>query len=202
MIVIDIGTSGLDELKHGIVEIGAIKFETKSFYRKLCRLDEDDEIDDKSLEINGQTKEQVRDRGRTSQEQALTGLYEFIKKENDFYAAGENVGSFDLKFIRAKAKKYGIKDLFQHRSFDLHSVASLKYEQVYSELPIKNGKNELGLSQILEFVGIGDERKKHAALEDCRLEAEVISRIIYGKSLFQVYSNSPIPNYLIKIHNN
>ena len=199
MFVIDIETSGLDELKHGIIELGIIKYENpKIFYHSFCRLDNGDEINDRTLEINGQTREQVRDPHKPSQKQVLIELYELIKRENYFYAAGENVGSFDLRFIRARARKYGLKDLFHHRSYDLHSAASLKYEQIYGELPIINGKAEFGLLRILEFVGIKDERKQHNALEDCKLEAEAISRIRHGKNLFQEYSQFPIPYYLKK----
>ena len=199
MFIIDIETSGLDELKHGIVEIGAIKYENPEiFYHSLSRLDEEDEIDDNALKINGQTREQVRDINRPTQKQILIELYELLQRENDFYAAGENVVSFDLRFIRAKAKKYGLKDLFQYRSYDLHSIASLKYEQIFGNLPLKDGKTELGLSKILEFVGLKDERKKHNALEDCKLEAEAISRIRSSKNLFPEYSQYPTPDYLKK----
>ncbi len=197
MIVLDIETSGLDELKHGIIEIAAIKFENPEiYYYSLCGLDEDDEIDDNALEINGQRREKIRDSSRPSQKQVLTELFEFLERENDFYASGENIGSFDLRFIRAKARKYGLKDRFQYRSYDLHSVASFKYEQVFGELPIKNGKIELNLNKILEFVGLKDERKQHNALDDCRLEAEAISRLKFGKGIFREYSNFSIPNYL------
>ena len=199
MFIIDVETSGLDELKNGIIEVGALKFESPRIsYYSICRLDEDDEIDEDSLKINGQTREQVRDPNRLTQKQALTELFGLVEKEKDFYAAGENVGGFDLRFIKARTKKYLLKYPFQYRSYDLHSVASLKYEQIFKQLPINNGKTELGLPKILEFVGLKDERKIHNALEYCKLEAETISRIRHGKNIFSEYSAFPIPGYLKK----
>jgi len=54
----------------------------------------------------------------------------------------------------------------------------------------------MDLPKILEFVGLRDERKFHNALEDCKLEAECFSRIIYGKNLLLEYSDFLIPGYL------
>ena len=43
-----------------------------------------------------------------------------------------------------------------------------------------------------------DNRETHNALEDCKLEAEAISRISYGKNLIQKYNKFSIPDYLKK----
>jgi len=42
------------------------------------------------------------------------------------------------------------------------------------------------------------EGKAHNALEDCRLEAECFSRLVYGQNLIQEYARFPIPKYLTK----
>ncbi len=197
MIIVDIETSGLDPNKHGILEIASLKFEAPNIsYQSYCRLDEDDEIDSKALEINGQSKEEIRDSNRLSQKQVLIEFFDFIKKQGDFYIAGENVGSFDWSFIKIKSEKYSLDFPLQHRTFDLQTLAQTKYEQVYGKLLIENGKSKMGLPQILEFVGMRDERKKHGALEDCKLEAECFSRLLKGKKLFDEYNKFPIPDYL------
>lgn len=197
MIVIDIETSGLEPVNYGIVEIGALKFENpKLHYSGLCRLDDEDKISDKALDVNGQTKEEVRDLKRNSQEQILSEFFDWTKGLNDFYAAGENIGFFDLNFMKVRADKYGLKFPFQYRSFDLHSIASLKYGQVFGELPVIDGKTKIGLTQILEFVGLEDNRGKHNALEDAMLEAECFSRLIFGRGLFEGFSKFLVPDYL------
>ncbi len=197
MIVVDIETSGRSKIKHGIVEIGAIKFEyPESVFHSYCRLDKDDEIDPKALEANGQSEEEVRNLNRPTQKQVLSRFFGWLKKQKDFYIAGENVGSFDLGFIEIRAEKYGLDFPIQHRTYDLHTLAESRYEKVYGEILFKNGKSEMGLPQILEFVGMKDERGKHSALEDCRLEAECISRLKFGRRLFLEYSKFKIPGYL------
>ncbi len=199
MIIIDIETTGLDELKHGIIEIAAIQFDNPgNFYHSLCKVDDEDEIDEKALEINGQKINDVRDTNRKNQKQILEELFDFAFRINDFYAAGENIGTFDLRFLLYKSKKYNLKYPFQYRSFDLNTAAFLTIEKFNKKSIIIKGKNELNLGKILEFVGLKDTRKYHNALEDVKLEAEAISRLQYGKNLFPEYSIFPVPIHLVK----
>jgi len=202
MIVVDIETSGLDPRKHGILEMAGLKFENPDvFFHSYCGLDKEDEIDSKALEINGFTEEETRDLSRPTQKKALDKFFKWIEERKDFYAAGENVGSFDLNFIKVKADKYGLIFPFQYRSYDLNTAAVCKYERIYCKLPIVDGKIKVGLPQILELVGMKDERGKHEVLEDCRLEAECISRLRHGRGLFLEYSKFKIPDYLLKNDN-
>jgi len=211
MIILDIETSGLSPVKNAILEIAALKFEDPNiFLQTYCRIDEDDEIDPVALKVNGQSEEEIRDFTRPSQKEALMKLFEWIKKQNDYCIVGQNIGEFDWNFIRTKAEKYGLNMEIHRRSIDLHSLAFLRHSQVYGKLPIKNGISFLNLREILNFVGIKDERrhvsggeiiaegKFHGALEDCRLEAEAFSRLLYGKSLFKEYFQFPVPDYLKK----
>lgn len=69
----------------------------------------------------------------------------------------------------------------------------------------------MGLPEVLNFCGLQDNRirlketevvkegKPHNALEDAKLEAECLSRILYGKKLFQEFSRFDIPERLKKI---
>lgn len=199
MIVLDIETTGLDERKHGIIEIGAIKLEDpREYFHIVCRIDEDEEIDPNALKVNGQTEDQVKDYNRPSQKQALMQFFEWIEKQKDFYVAGEVVGTFDLRFLLEKSRKHHLDYPFQKRTFELNTAASLKFEEVRGTLPIVDGNNEISLSSILLFVGMEDIRKAHNALEDAKLEGEAISRIRFGKNLFKEYEKYPIPDYLKK----
>lgn len=199
MIVLDIETTGLDERKNGIVEIGAIKFEDpKEYFHIVCRIDENDEINPEALKVIGKTKEEVRDYNRPSEKQALTQFFEWIEKQQDFYAGGEVIGTFDLRFLLEKSRKYHLRYPFQRRTFELNTAASLKFEEVRGTLPIVKGNNEISLPSILLFVGMEDIRKDHNSLEDAKLEAEAISRLRFGKNLFQEYKKYEVPDYLKK----
>lgn len=66
----------------------------------------------------------------------------------------------------------------------------------------------MGLTNILEFCGMKDERislrdghvdrkgSPHNALEDAKLEAECFSRMAYGRNLLEEYKKFPLPDYL------
>jgi len=197
MIVVDIETSGLNPMKNGIIELAAIKLESPEiFYHNYCRLDRDDEIDSKALEINGQTEEDIRSLRRPTQKQVLNDFFNWIKYFGEFYIAGENIGNFDWMFIKTKADKYGLNFPLQYRTYDLNTLAQVKYERIFGRPLVIGGKSNMDLTKILEFVGMRDNRKNHTALEDCKLEAECISRLRHGKGLFLGYSKFKIPGYL------
>ena len=107
---------------------------------------------------------------------------------------------FDVGFILTKARKYGLEIPFPHRVFDLHTLAQVKHFQIKKEFLIKENKSDLGLTNILSFVGMRDERgaHNHNGLEDAKLEAECFSRLLYGKGLFPEYAQFKIPEYLVE----
>ena len=177
MIILDIETTGLSPNKNAIIEIGAINFENPEIsYSKLCRVDEEDIIEQEALNINGQTREQITSIDRISQKELLIDFFEWIRKHGDFYVAGENIGSFDWSFLKIKAEKYDLYFPLPSRVLDLQAVAQLKYFQLNKKLFTENGKSVMSLPKTLEFVGLKDERMKHRALEDCKLEAEAFSK--------------------------
>lgn len=197
MIVVDIETTGLSPVKNGIVEIAAIKLDSPEIcFQTLCKIDEEDEIDTKALEVNGQSEEEVRDTKRISQKEALIKFFKWVKEQDDFCIIGQNVGEFDWRFLDIKAEKYGLDFPLHKRSIDLHTLAFLKYAQIHNKLPIADGKSIMNLPNILDLAGLKDERNNHNALEDCKLEAECFSRLVYGKNLLKEYSKFPIPEYL------
>ena len=106
--------------------------------------------------------------------------------------AGQNP-SFDRDFLQTTAYRYHINWPLAHRTIDLHTVA-------YSHMlgrgiapPKKNQHSDLGLKDILKYVGVNFTREKHNALEDALLEAEALSRLIYGRPLLSKFSDHPIP---------
>jgi len=64
------------------------------------------------------------------------------------------------------------------------------------------------LAKILEFCGIEDKRMQlkenevvqegspHNGLEDAKLEAECLSRILYGKKILPEFESNEIPDFL------
>ena len=209
MIIVDLETSGLDFEKAGIWQIGAIEFENPdNQFLEEARIDNEDYIDPVALKICGKTEDYLRDKNKQSQKQLIGNFLNWINNINMKNFVCENP-QYDMGWLLKKISKYNLQINFPHRAYDLHSIASTRYYQVYGKFLLKNNKSDMGLTNTLKFCGIKDERityngkelvegKPHDALEDCKLEGECLSRLIYGKNLFSEYNKFPIPDYLKK----
>jgi len=198
-IVMDIETSGLDKVKCGIWQIGAIDLNNpEEYFLEEGRIDNENIVEPNALKINGKTEEELRNQNKQSQKQMFENFFEWIKKRPMINFLCQNP-DFDVGFIEVKAKHYELEIPFHYRSFDLHSITQTKYHDLNGVFLIERGHSSMSLPKILEFCGMNDERKAHNALEDCKLTGEAFSRIFYGKNLFPGYSQFEIPEYLIKI---
>ncbi len=190
MIVLDIETSGIDISKNGIWQIGAINTETGEEFLQECRLDGEDEVMKEALEIVGKKEEDLR-QGKQSQKELLEEFFKWLEKVDKRIIAGQAIG-FDIMFIETKCLKYGLRDEFDkflgHRGFELSTLAQILYKIKNGKFKIKDGKNGMGLSDILKMFNVKDERRKnnngkitegkpHNALEDCKLEAGCFEKI-------------------------
>jgi DNA polymerase III epsilon subunit-like protein len=199
MIVVDIETSGVDFVKCGIWQIGAVDFENpERIFIQEARIDDEDTLftgnDKKLFDIIGKTEEQLRDKTKQSQKEMLKNFFKWCEKSKIKNFMCENP-QFDVAFLEIKALKYGLKFPFSYRAYDFHSVAQLKHLQVNKKILV-DGKGSAGLNFLLPFCGVKDERGFHNALEDAKLTAECFSRIFYGKNLLEQYKNQQIPEYL------
>ena len=208
MIVVDIETSGLDFNKCGIWQIGALDFYNPSnTFLEDAKIDDEDSFQDGAGRVSGKTEKEMRDNNKQSQKQLLEHFFNWLEGAKIKNFICENP-QFDWGFITVKAKKYGIKTNFHHRCFDLHSIASWRYFKINSQFLIKDNHSDMSLPNTLKFCGIEDPRRKvegneilkegkpHNALEDCKLEAECFSRLVYGKGLFPEYAEFPVLDYL------
>ena len=194
MIVVDLEMSGLYPERCGIFEIGAVDLETGDEFFDECRIDDDEVVKQDALRVVGKTEEQLRDKGRQSQKELLEKFFAWVESRKVKSIVCQNF--MDTNFLEQKARKFALKVPFGWRTFDLHSVGHLKYQQVKGEFLINRGLSSFGLSSLLTFVGMEDPRAKHNALEDAKLEAECFSRVVYGKSFFKEFEEFEIPEYL------
>ncbi len=204
MIVLDIETSGIEPVKCGIWQIGAIDLENpKNQFLDECRIEDEDQILDNIgakktvYEVTGKTEAEMRDPNKQSQKQLLEKFFKWFEKIKIKNLICQNP-QFDLGFLTIKTRKYNLKLPFHYRAFDLHSIAQSKYFQEKAEFLIKEDHSDMDLTNILRFCGMKDERKFHNALEDAKLEAECFSRTMYGKNLLEEYKKFPVPKYLQK----
>jgi len=199
MIVFDIETSGVDHVKCGIWQIGAIDFDNpERVFFEEARIDDDDIIFEKGkvklFDIIGKTEEQLRDKTKQSQKQLIERFFKWCEKSKmkNFMCEGPQ---FDVAFLEIRALRYGLRFPFHYRSFDLHSIAQAKVLEVNGKFSIEKDHTS-GLKQIIPFCGMIDDRKFHNALEDAKLTAECFSRVLKGKNLLKEFEKYPIPEYL------
>ncbi len=203
MIILDIETSGIDFVRNGIWQIGAIDLHNpQQQFLDECRIDDNDTVTSEALTLGGVDERYLRDKKKQSQRQLLEKFFAWCERSKNRNFICQNP-QFDTAFIKTKAEKYHLAYPFHFRAFDLHSIASLKYQQLHGEFLVRNnletGKthSNMGLPTILKFCGMTDNRKTHNALEDCKLTGECFARIVHGKNLFQEYKKYRVPSYLL-----
>ena len=196
MIVVDIETSGLDFLKNGIWQIGAIDTDDpERIFLDECKIDEEDIVTLEALNLCGITEEYIRSKSKQSQKELLEKFFAWCMKAKVRNFICQNP-QFDFSFMKCKADKYGMKMPVHFRCFDTHSIASLKYKEIYGNLPIDAESSNMGLPNVLFFCGMKDNRDKHNALEDAKLTAECFFRIVYCKTFLKEFEQYSIPKYL------
>ena len=197
-IVLDIETSGIDAVKCGIWQIGAVDLNnTKEYFLQEGRIDDKDKIEEKALKIIGKTEEELRDKNKQSQKQLLNNFHQWVDKRSIKNFLCQNP-QFDVPRLEIKSIKYGLKIPFHYRSFNLHDYAQSKYYDLYGKFLIKEDHSDMGLTNILKFCGLEDNREEHNALEDCKLTGECFYRLMEGENLFPEYSKFEIPEVFKK----
>lgn len=169
MIILDIETSGLNPVTHGVLSLGAVDFDSGQEFYGECFLRDGKIADPKALEVNGFTEEQIRDENKMSDLELYLAFIMWVKVNNYVpLLAGQQVGSFDIKFLQEIHETYCKSDkwIFGHRSVDLHSVAYGRYSK------------SLSLDEILIHCKLTPEPKPHNALTGARLERDCFKKFL------------------------
>ena len=193
MIIFDIETTGLDPVKHSVIEMGALDFNDPSnqFYQK-CRIFDGAEVDPMALEVNGYNNSQLIDSNKISLEEMIVNFIEWIGRIDDRTIGGHNV-DFDISFLNETLKRCNIKWDFGWRKVDQHSLVYCHHLKRNKKMPIKNGVSSLNGDRIMSYVGLPNESRPHTGLNGAKFEAEAISRLIYGKGLLEEFRKFNIP---------
>jgi DNA polymerase III epsilon subunit-like protein len=196
MLVVDCEMSGLDPQKNSIVSIGAVDFDNpgRQLYEE-CRVWNGAHIEDEALAVNGFTKEQVLDSAKQSEADAVHTFIQFAGDMDDTTIAGQNVFT-DLYFLRAAALRAGHTAWpFAHRILDIHSICWTHMVKRGVTPPVDPVKKHtsLNLDAVLNYCGIPEEPKPHNALTGAKCNAEVISRLLYGKKLLPEFEQFDMP---------
>ena len=193
MIIIDIEASGLDIKKYAIVSFGAVDFSNpeRQFYAEP-KMWEGAECDPEALAINGFTEEECRDPKRKDLKEVMNEFLEWVKPIKERTLVGQNP-CFDRLYINDAFRRSHIGWNFSYRTLDLHSIAYVDHINRGIPVPIENNRTGIDLDTILTYVGIPEEPKPHNGLTGAKVEAEALSRILYGKKLLPEFASYPVP---------
>jgi DNA polymerase III alpha subunit (gram-positive type) len=166
---IDIETTGLNPLKHEIIEIACILVEGKSLkvLREISMKVSPHDMegaDQKALRLTGYSKKKWKD--AVSLRQALNGLNNVAKNA---MLVGWNI-SFDWSFLVRDFESLGIKYKFDYHRIDAMSMAYAKQDKL-------RYVGHLRLSKIASLLGFRNW-KKHSAMGDTRITYEVFKKLM------------------------
>lgn len=170
LIITDIETTGLNPIKHEIIEIGAVRIKSDSLI----------EIADFSVKIKP-TNLDVADPESldlidfvnidwTNSKNLLVAIKDFNKFAENGLLAGWNF-SFDWSFLSRYFYSNNVAELFDYHRIDLMSIAYDFSKRIKS---IETGG--ISLRKFAKFFEI-DFPETHSALADAKLTAEVYRRI-------------------------
>lgn len=197
IITIDIETSGIDPEENSILSIGAVIYEnpTKQYYGE-CRARTGSNINDRALEINGFSKEELIDDSKMSEEELVRQFFDWWNKiGGPKTIAGQNI-HFDWSFLKFATRRYGIKDSLGYRILDQHSIAFSHLIKNKKEIPAEDNSHKVVSDFIMDYVGIPPEPKPHKALNGAIWETEALGRLMEGRNTLEQFKDYPIPNYL------
>lgn len=191
MLILDIEASGTDYAKHSIVSLGALDLNNPDnrFYEE-CRIWDGAHIMDEALEVCGFTKDEVTDLNKQTEGELIQKFIEWTNTLEDKTFGGQNV-SFDRDYVKAACERAGLNYTFAYRTIDSHSLAWMHIIKNGGTPPIdeEHKRSALNLDEVLNYCGIPEEPQPHNALTGALSHAEVISRLLYGKSCCQSLSN-------------
>jgi DNA polymerase III epsilon subunit-like protein len=196
MIVLDLETTGIDPRLHSIIEIGAIDFSNPSnIFNGKCQIWSGAEVDLQALEINGFTVEDIQDKNIESHQELLSRFKNWAELIEDKTIAGQNV-DFDIAFLTESYKRFGLNFNLGKRKVDQHSIVFAHLLRRNIKPPLKDGVSDLSSDIIMKYVGLPPEPRPHRALNGARYETESLSRLIFGKGVFDEFADFAIPDYL------
>lgn len=174
MIIFDVETTGLNPKRHGICSIGAVLWPEGSEFYAEPRVASSIEMDDKALEINGYTREQLTNEVRRPMREILEDFMQWAAQADDLILSGWN-GQFDVAFLRSEFERHDLMSAwpFGYRTVDLHSVAYFLMHTIDQFVPKHDGIATIGLNYTLKSFQLPPEPDPHNALTGAKCNVDV-----------------------------
>ncbi len=178
LLLVDLETTGLDSSCHEIIQIAALLLDRRTLKKKksfnnFIRPTEWKSRDRESMKVNKIIWEQIKD---------APDLKSAIKKFNKEFSPKKVVlsyygGPLDMDFLRVAYKKSAVKWQFDYHYFNLWAVF---YGSMAAKNQLKSKTKHAGftLDSLAKKLKVKISGSRHDAFYDCRLEAEVLRKII------------------------
>ena len=177
LLLIDLEMTGLETSKHEIIQIGSLLLDRKTLREKQSYMTyvaskKWENRDPVSMKINGIQKADLI---------GAPSLMEVLGEFVSLYGYSSMItvwgGTLDTFFLKAAFEKCKLKYGYDYHVFNIWSLA----------YPILAKQNKLtatgkfsgfGVDQLLKKYKIKVDGKRHDALTDCRIEAEILRHIM------------------------
>lgn len=165
----DFEFTGLDPLRHEIIEVGLIVVDRKTLEEKRrfeakIKPEHIENASQESLAVAGYREEEWKNALPLSE-----ALRQYLE------AAGDSIFAawctpYDWLFLLEAFKKTNIENPFGHRTIDLFTVA-------YEKLKNSPDVTEIGLSGLCQYLGIQREPMPHRAINGAQKAYEVYKKL-------------------------
>ncbi|ASI13893.1 DNA polymerase 3'-5' exonuclease subunit [Candidatus Mancarchaeum acidiphilum] len=208
--IIDCETTGLKWYKNGIVSLGAVDITSDDKFYEECRVEDDIEVDETSLLVNGFKDADVKDPSKKSESEVLKSFINWCKYHSVNMISGFNV-EFDISFLYGIAKRGNVDfAAFPKYYFDIKSIfernvlMDISKRPMVNEVCAKYGIDvgtppyvHVSMDKTLKFYNIDeDEPKPHLAINGAVFATELYFLMKYKTHYISRFSNSEIPDYL------
>lgn len=177
LLLVDLETTGLDVTRHEIIQLSAVLLDKKtlrekSFFNAYARAEAWKQRDLEAMKVN-KIKKDWLDKAPPLKAVLKTFDQKFLAQNVILSYYG---GPVDMDFLRAAYKRAGLLWKFDYHYFNLWA---LFYPFLAARGQLKNQKRFAGFSleDLMKKFKIKSSRR-HDGLEDCRIEAEVLRKVL------------------------
>lgn len=179
LVVIDLETSGLNPVEHGILEIGAVKLATGEEFECRCRLGEEFKYDPRVYPVNHIGESEARDERFMSETAAVSELLMWLGSGPKWMQGG-SYPQFDLGFLHQVALESALILPMGRQLLDLATVAVTYCIATGTQIP-----KSLSADSIYRMLGLPEEPRPHRALQGARAEAHAFRTMFNRLALAQ-----------------
>lgn len=191
ILCLDLETTGLDEQRCGILEIGACWLHSgESFFRE-CRPLANCKVETRALEINGWTVERMADSKLLPEEHAIAEFLGWVRGAQGTNARVQIAAwnaHFDHRHLRAGMDRAGYDEMhrpFLHRLLDVHSILAADTIRAQHPRPVIGaslffdcGGEIASCDEASERLLLPPEPKPHNALAGAKQVLAMLRRLL------------------------